>query len=255
MTDLTRHFDTSYQARMNRLEKKFRRHHVDIQRLWKDCAPLGDGIAQGGGPAFSPPFDEPPSGGTALTGTPCKNRYCVSRYAGSCSQISAGSTSAWTNVSNAAGSPDGNGARVSLPSNIPPNSPSYVLTGESFSFTIPEDATIVSLKLFAVARMVDTNTPFLSSNRYLQLNGVNLHTFVSPSLPHPFLNTEFLEHLVGQAGSVASPTQINSAGFGGALTIGASPFGNPTICEIDSLRIEVCYDLYTLSGTCSENPG
>lgn len=249
MTDLAKHYDTSYESRMNRLSKRFRQHHVDIQRLWKLCAPLGQGVPQGGGAVFVPPFDEPPSGGTAQTGTPCKNRYCVSRYANDAYQTAGTAPSvAWTVLNRAEGPPDNSGAQVSLPTGL---DNSHVMGLENYNFTIPIDAINLSFKLFV--RAYKTGTPaFVPLECHLKQNEVIIsqREVVSMTVQEDWQEYTIDFRLVGSIG----PANVNTAGFGAFLRVLNNFVGAATI-RIDSVRIEVCYDLYTLSGTCSENPG
>lgn len=259
MTNLTRHYDSSDEARLNRLYKRFRQHHVDIQRLWKLCAPLGDGVPQGGGPVFEPPFDVPPSGGTALTGTPCKQRYCVSRYAGSVYEVSQPPKINWTSETDAEGAPDGSGAIVSL-GNFFPSNP---LLSEDYSFSIPGDALLVSVRAYATCRLSEVGGLVgVSNERWLHLSGTNKISFTVPVLPIKVSHSDWLERLIGEmsASQLAlggiTPSVVSSSGFGlnCAFAAGGSPIVPQTI-HIDAIRLEICYDLYTLSGTCSENPG
>ena len=249
----------STEQRYREVYAKFRQYHVDIQRLWKRMPALVAGAyVSAAFPAtvFGEPF-EIPSGGTAVTGTPCKNRYCVSRYSDDVSQVSGGGTVLWTTVTRAEDAPDNLAAIVQAPASG--SHQSYYLSAEDFGFTIPEDAILVSLRTFAVMKYTagsDSTFPGFGGFSRYHLNGTGL---VGASFGGTLMNSEsFLEHAgnkilsPGIAAGGLTPDIINSENFG--VQFNATIKTSQKV-HVDAIRIEVCYDLYTLSGTCSENHG
>ncbi len=245
--------------RLRAIEAELRWQHVDIQRLWKRTPPPAVGAYVGAAfPAgmVEPPFDIP-SGGTEQTGTPCKNRYCVSRYSDEVSQVAGGGTVTWATVSRAADSPDGLAAIVTSPATG--SHQSYYLSAEAFSFEIPEDAILVSLRTFAVMKYTagtDSTFPGFGGFSRYHLNGTGL---VGASFGGTLMNSEsFLEHAGNKilapviAAGGLTPEIVNSENFG--VQFNATIQTSQKV-HVDAIRIEVCYDLYTLSGTCSENHG
>lgn len=248
--------------RMRAIEAELRWQHVDIQRLWKRAPGLGEFAYLGGAfPAteIEPPFDEPPSGGTAQTGTPCKQRYCVSRYAGEVTQIVGdGGVSQWSNLSKASGPPDGVGASVALAGQR-----SYYLLSDSFEFTIPDDAKILEVRLHVTCRASEpSQDPAVLAQRQLHQSGTGKGLFFYPVLPIRIQHDDWIERIIGEKGvfdpisqSVINPGVVNSTGFGAWFGfLPSQSFPNVTMF-VDSIRLEVCYEVFTLSGTCSENPG
>lgn len=172
------HILISPEKRLTMIERRFRQHHVDVQRLWKRI-PQAPQLYGAPTTASRIPVDFDPESGGASAGGPVNTggtrrcsrgwyRYIQCRWATRARNVVAnGGNVSWDAPSEAEGEPDGTAAAATLGV----NKRTQFLVFDRFGFTIPPDATFDKAVAHCTLKVTkngekDVHVPVVMCNQY-----------------------------------------------------------------------------------------
>lgn len=166
----------------------------------------------------------------------------VSAYCGTAVDDSGIGTQNWTNVTNAQGAPDGNVASAPF-SGTPGSAMSHYLKMTNFGFSIPSSATIVGLACI-VKRSGTTGNGTISDNHVCAVKGGTIQTSTDYRATGAWPNTLTNQSYGGSAdmwGNTWAYSDINSSGFGFALSANLSGSSGTITASVDAITVTVYY--------------